>query len=477
MRVLSVTSELYPLIKTGGLADVAGALPLALADRGIEVRSILPAYPAVMRKVGKVKAVATYADLFGGPARILAVKHGALDLLLLDAPHLFDRDGGPYADGTGQDWTDNRRRFGALSAAAADVAAGKVAGWSADLVHAHDWQAALTAAYVRFGSTPKLPVVVTIHNLAFQGRFEARAFGELGLPETAYSVDGVEYYGGVGFLKAGLQYADAITTVSPTYAREIRTPEFGMGLEGLLRERGAALHGIVNGIDTTEWNPEADAHLASSFSARALGARSKNRRALEKRFGLKADKGPIFVAISRLTWQKGSDLLLDAVEHIVAHGGRLAVLGSGDGGLESGLLSAAARHPGKIGVITGYDEPLAHLMQAGGDAILIPSRFEPCGLTQLYGLRYGCVPVVARTGGLADTIVYANDAALTANAATGILHQPGSGDAFKAAIDRAIELYGQPGLWRDMQKRGMRTDVSWDRSSGLYADIYERLVG
>ena len=320
MRVLSVTSELYPLIKTGGLADVAGALPLALADRGIEVKSIVPGYPAVMRKLGKAREVAAYADLFGGRARILSTKHGALDLLLLDAPHLYDRDGGPYADGTGQDWTDNRHRFGALSAAAADVAAGKVAGWSADLVHAHDWQAALTAAYVRFGPTPKLPVVVTIHNLAFQGRFEARAFGELGLPETAYSVDGVEYYGGVGFLKAGLQYADAITTVSPTYAREIRTPEFGMGLEGLLRGRGSALHGIVNGIDTAEWNPEADPHLAAPFSSRALGTRSKNRRALEKRFGLKTDKGPIFVAISRLTWQKGSDLLLDAVEHIVANG-------------------------------------------------------------------------------------------------------------------------------------------------------------
>jgi starch synthase len=479
LRLLSVTSELHPLIKTGGLADVAGALPVALLAHGVETRSLLPAYPQVLRAVAdaKAKAVHSYKALFGGPAKLLAVKLGGLDLLLLDSPHLFGtRDGGPYGDLSGHDWGDNWRRFAALSAVAADVAAGAVKGWRADVVHAHDWQGAMTAAYVRHGRAPETPVVVTIHNLAFQGRFDAGIFPDLGLPASAFSVDGVEYYGGVGFLKAGLQYADAITTVSPTYADEIRTPAFGMGLDGLLRGRDSAVHGIVNGIDSVEWDPATDQHLAASYSARSLGGRTANRRAVEKRFGLKRGKGPIFALISRLTWQKGIDLIVDAIEHIVAHGGRLVVLGSGDSAFEGALLAAAAKHRGLVGVVNRYDEPLAHLMQAGCDAILIPSRFEPCGLTQLYGLRYGTVPIAARTGGLADTIIDANDAALAAGCATGILHDPASGDAFKAAISRAISLYWSPGVWQTMRRQGMRGDHGWGRSSALYAALYRSLV-
>lgn len=477
LRVLSVTSELHPLVKTGGLADVAGALPLALTQHGIETRSLLPAYPQVLRKLGKLKPVHSYKALFGGPAKLLAATANGLDLLLLDSPTLFGtRDGGPYADLSGHDYGDNWRRFAALSAVAADVAAGAVKGWRADLVHAHDWQGAMTAAYVRHGRAPAIPVALTVHNLAFQGRFEAAIFPDLGLPQSAYSVDGVEYYGGVGFLKAGLQYADAITTVSPTYADEIRTAAFGMGLEGLLRGRGDAVHGIVNGIDTTEWDPASDPLLAARFSARAPGPRTSNRRAIEKRFGLKRGKGPIFAVISRLTWQKGIDLIIDAIEHLVAHGGRLVVLGSGDSAFEGALLAAAARHRGLIGVITGYDEPLAHLIQGGADAILIPSRFEPCGLTQLYGQRYGTIPIAARTGGLADTIVDANEAALTAGCATGLLHLPNSGDALKAAISRAITLYWSPGIWQAIRKQGMRADYGWGRSSARYAALYRSLV-
>jgi len=477
LRVLSVTSELHPLVKTGGLADVAGALPMALAQQGVETRSLLPAYPQVLRRIGKAKAVHSYKALFGGPAKLLALKHEGHDLLLLDSPHLFGtRDGGPYADLAGHDWGDNWRRFAALSAVAADVAAGAVKGWQADIVHAHDWQAALSAAYVRHGRAPQTPVVLTIHNLAFQGRFDAGIFPQLGLPAAAWAVDGVEYYGGVGFLKAGLQYADAITTVSPTYADEIRTPAFGMGLDGLLRGRGDAVQGIVNGIDEREWDPATDPHLARAFSARSLGGRTANRSAIEKRFGLKRDKGPIFALISRLTWQKGIDLIVDSVEHIVAHGGRLAVLGSGDSAFEGALLAAAARHRGRVGVVTGYDEPLAHLMQAGCDAILIPSRFEPCGLTQLYGLRYGTVPVAARTGGLADTIIDANDAALSTGCATGLLHPAGSGEALKAAISRAIALYWSPGVWQALRRQGMRGDYGWGRGSARYAALYRSLV-
>ena len=477
LRVLSVTSELHPLIKTGGLADVAGALPIALAGHDVAVRSLLPAYPQVLRAIPKAKAVLSYKALFGGPARLLAASINGLDLLLLESPSLFgNRDGGPYGDPTGQDWADNWRRFAALSAVAADVAAGAVKGWQADLVHAHDWQGAMTAPYVRYGRAPATPVVLTVHNLAFQGRFDARIFPDLGLPPSAFSVAGIEYYGGVGFLKAGLQYADAITTVSPTYADEIRTPAFGMGLDGLLRGRGPAVQGIVNGIDTAEWDPATDPHLAARYSVRSLGTRAANRRMVEKRFALKRGKGPIFAIISRLTWQKGIDLVVDAIEHLVGNGGRLVVLGSGDSAFEGALLAAAHRHRGLVGVVTGYDEQLAHLIQAGADAILIPSRFEPCGLTQLYGLRYGTVPVAARTGGLADTIVDANEAALSSGCATGILHPPSSGEALKAAISRAIALYGMPGVWQAVRKQGMRADHGWDRSSARYAALYRTLV-
>jgi len=476
MKVLSVTSELHPLIKTGGLADVAGALPSALGARGIEVRSLVPAYPTVLRKIGKTSVAHKYKALFGAPARVLAAKYEGLDLLLLDAPALFDREGGPYANLSGHDWPDNWRRFAALSAVAADLAAGAAKGWKADLVHAHDWQAAMAAPYVRHGRAPQTPVVVTIHNLAFQGRFESRIFPELGLPATAFGLEGVEYYGGVGYLKAGLQYADAITTVSPTYADEIRTAEFGMGLDGLLRGRGPAVHGIVNGIDITEWDPAGDPHLAGRFSVTNLRGRKANRRAVEKSFGLKADARPIFAVISRLTWQKGIDLLVDSVEHIAAHGGKLAVLGSGDSAFEGALLAAASRHPGTIAMIARYDEPLAHLLQGGADAILVPSRFEPCGLTQLYAQRYGTVPVVARTGGLADTVIDANEAALTAGVATGLLHLPASGETLKAAISRTIDLFGQPAVWQNMQRRGMGADYSWARSSARYADLFRSLV-
>ncbi|MDB5685863.1 MAG: glycogen synthase GlgA [Rhizorhabdus sp.] len=476
MRILSVASELHPLVKTGGLADVTGALPPALIAQGMDVRSLIPAYASVLKAMRKHELVLRYKDLFGAPARLLACTIRGQDLLLLDSPLLFGREGGPYSDPRGIDWPDNWRRFAALSAVAADVAAGAIEGWRADVVHAHDWQAAMTAAYVRHSRAPEVPVVVTIHNLAFQGRFDARIFPNLGLPATAFAVDGVEYYGGVGFLKAGLQYADAITTVSPTYAQEIRTQEYGMGLDGLLQGRSDVVHGIVNGIDTTEWDPSTDPHLLGHFSARSLADRKQNRKALEQRFALTPGKGPIFAVISRLTWQKGIDLIIDAIEHIIVHGGRLVVLGSGDGALEGALLSAASRHRGLIGVVTGYDEPLAHLMQGGADAILIPSRFEPCGLTQLYGQRYGTVPIAARTGGLADTIIDGNEAALAAGVATGILHDPGEGVALKTAISRAIGLYADPARWQTVQKQGMRADYSWAKSSALYVELYRSLI-
>jgi starch synthase len=474
MKVLSVASEVHPLIKTGGLADVVGALPGALGAHGIEVRTLLPGYPAVLAGL-QTRKMHGYGAFFGGKAAILQGEAGGLQLFILDAPQLFDRVGGPYG-ANGGDWPDNWRRYAALGKAGADIGMGVLEGWRPDIVHAHDWQGAMSPAYLRYGGGAELPSVMTVHNLAFQGQFPASIFPELGLPPAAMSLDGVEYYGGVGFLKAGLQAAHAITTVSPTYAQEIRTPAFGMGLDGLLNLRSDHIHGILNGIDVEAWNPATDRHLAATYAIRTLGARKANRQAIEERFGLEEDTSPLAIVVSRLTWQKGMDILAHEFDRLVASGLRLAILGAGDSALEGALLAAAARHRGRAGVIIGYDEALAHLMQGGGDAILIPSRFEPCGLTQLYALRYGCIPVVARTGGLADTVIDANEAALAAEAATGLLFSPDSGEALVEAARKLVRLHADQRRWASMQKRGMRTDVSWEHSAAQYAALYRSLV-
>lgn len=476
MQLLSVASEIYPLIKTGGLADVTGALPAALAGEGVATRTLVPGYPAVIARIGKAKVVRRYEALFGVPATVLAARVEGLDLLVLDAPDFFAREGGPYGDHAGNDWGDNWRRFAALSRVGADIAADGVKGWRPDVVHVHDWQAALTAAYMRFGPAHAVPKIVTIHNLAFQGRYGADVFGQLGLPPEAWGMDGVEYYGGVGYLKAGLVSADAITTVSPTYAEEIRSPVHGMGLDGLINGRVDRLYGILNGVDTAIWNPADDPLIPKAFSGRALAGRGANRRALEQQFGLDADDAPIFIIVSRLTWQKGMDLMVDALDHLVGLGAKLALLGSGDHPLEGAFLGAADRHRGRIGVRIGYDEPMSHLMQAGGDAILIPSRFEPCGLTQLYALRYGCLPVVARVGGLADTVIDANAAAVAAGAATGLVFAPSDPLALHGAIARTVRLHGDRPVWQAMQRAAMRADVSWGQSAARYAALYRSLL-
>ena len=477
MQVLAVTPEIYPLVKTGGLADVTGALPLALKGQGVKMRTLVPGYPIVTGRFKKKKAVLQYEALHGGPASVFIAETGGLDLLVLDAPHLFDRVGGPYGDATGADWPDNWRRFAALSLVGADIAAGAISGYAPDLVHVHDWQAAMTLAYMRYGTAAGVPSVITVHNLAFQGQFGASIFPELGLPLHAMALDGVEYYGGVGFLKAGLQAASAITTVSPTYAQEIRTAEFGMGLNGLLNTRTGDLVGIVNGIDVDTWNPETDKLLAANFSVRAMKGRQANRLVVEERFGLERDNSPLLCVVSRLTWQKGIDILAAIGEAIVESGAKLAVLGSGDRALEGALLAGASRHRGRVGVVIGYDEPLSHQMQGGCDAILIPSRFEPCGLTQLYGLRYGCVPVVARTGGLADTVIDANEAAVAAGVATGFQFKANDGDAFIHAVRRTVAAFAAKPVWTSMQKQGMKADVSWARSGARYVDLYRSLIG
>ena len=478
MRVLSVAAEAFPLVKTGGLGDVVGALPGALAPHGIDVTTLIPGYPAVLDKQRNPKIVHRYSNLFGAEAQIWTGDLGGHPLLILDAPSLFLRDGGPYGDRTGKDWPDNWRRFAALGRAAADLGSAAIEGQFFDILHAHDWQAGMAPAYLRFapGGEQKAASIATIHNIAFQGRFDRAIFDLLDLPANAYGIDGVEYYGGVGYLKAGLISADAITTVSPGYAREIQQPAFGMGLEGLIRTRAAVLTGIVNGIDPSVWSPAHDGTLVARYDAASLSRRRINKAALEKSCHLDSGDGPLFTVVSRLTWQKGMDVLADQLDTLVALGARLILLGTGDTALETRFKAAAARHPGKLAVAIGYDEQLSHLLQGGADAILIPSRFEPCGLTQLYGLAYGCVPVAARTGGLADTIIDANEAAISARVATGILFDGVTGDGLASGLRRAIDLYARPEIWAAMQRQGMMADFSWRQSGARYASLYARLA-
>lgn len=469
---LAVASEIAPLVKTGGLADVVGALPGALAPQGWALRTLVPGYRAVMAALKRPKAVADWPDLLGRPARLLAAEVAGLDLLVLDAPELYDREGSPYLDATGNDWPDNDLRFAALCKAAALVAGGAVKGWRPELVHLHDWQAGLTPVYLA-ESGLATPTLLTIHNIAFHGLTAANRLAALRLPEAGYSLDGFEYYGHISALKAGLTGARALTTVSPTYAQELMTEDFGMGLDGVLRHRRADLGGILNGIDTAVWNPATDPAIRP-FSTPA--GKAANARILRAEFGLAKGAGPLAVVVSRLSDQKGLDLLLAALPGFLAGGGQVALLGSGDRRLENAWLTAAAAHPGRVGVRIGYDEALSHRMYAGADAVLVPSRFEPCGLTQLYALRYGALPVVARTGGLADTVIHANAAALAVGCATGILHQPGSVGALDQALAQLCALWRQRDTFRQIQRNAMRHPVGWEASAPLYAALYARLT-
>lgn len=478
MKVLFVASECAPFVKTGGLADVVGAVPKALKQVGVAARVMLPLYPALQKIAATGTRVWHAENLHGGPAQLIAVRAEGLDLLLLDAPHLFDRPGNIYLDADGTDWADNAFRFGGLAQVAAVVADQGLDEWKPDLVHVHDWQAGLVPAYLHQMPRDTPPCVLTIHNIAFQGLFPSEMMVPLGLDPDLYDQSGVEFWGHLGFLKAGCVYAEKITTVSPTYAREVMSPAFGMGLEGVLNARHADVSGILNGIDLDVWNPETDTDLVAPYSVRRLSAKQKNRDAVIARFGLTPpENAPLFCVISRLTTQKGVDVLLEALPALVSRGSTLAVLGSGDRELESGFVAAAHRYPGSVGVIIGYDEALSHLMQGGSDAILIPSLFEPCGLTQLYGLRYGTIPVVARTGGLADTVIDANEAALAANCATGIQFAPVTSQALSHAIDHTCDLFAQPKVWAGMMRRAMRHPVGWETSSTAYDAIYRDMLG
>lgn len=472
LRVLAVASECFPLIKTGGLADVVGALPGALAGAGIAVTTLLPGYPAVLAAIGAAPVVLDLPDRFG-VARLRQARVHGLDLLVLDAPQHFDRPGNPYAAPGGVAWDDNGLRFAALGFAAAEAAVAL----SFDAVHAHDWQAGLAGAYLRPAAPRRIPSVFTIHNLAFQGQFPPALFPQLGLPASAWQMEGLEYFGSVGFLKAGLWYADRITTVSPTYAAEIRSPAGGMGLDGLLRGRAGQVSGILNGIDEAEWDPASDPALAARFSAGDPAPRAANKPALQARFGLAADPAaPLFAFVGRLAWQKGMDLVLEALPALLEAGGQLAILGTGDAALEASCLAAAAAHPGRVGTVIGFDEALARRCYGGADAVLVPSRFEPCGLAQLCALRYGAPPVVARTGGLADTVIDANEMALAAGCATGLQFAPGDAAMLASTVQRCIGLFRDGPAWARIQANALACDVSWRRSAARYAALFEEIA-
>ena len=481
LRVLFVSSECTPLVKTGGLGDVSAALPAALRARGIDVRMLLPGYPGVFAGVEHVAETATLALLDPPlPSALLEARlANGVPLLILDNPPLYRRDGGPYQDAAGEDWQDNALRFGLLSRAAAVLGSNSSPlSWRPQIVHSHDWPAALAPAYLHYAPAARAASIVTVHNLAFQGNFDSRMVEPLALPQASFDAEGLEFHGRLSFLKAGLHYADAITTVSPTYAREIQTEACGAGMHGLLQRRNAALTGILNGIDVTEWNPATDRHLPHHYDVATLERKRLVKRMLRERLGLEQGKDelPLLGVVSRLTHQKGADLLVQAAPELIALPAQLAILGSGQREHETALRALAIDHPGRIAVRIGFDEPLAHLIEAGADMFLMPSRFEPCGLNQMYSQRYGTPPIAHATGGLADTIVDCRTEAGPVSGASGFLFDQPTVPALIAAVRRALARYRQPEDWQALQRNGMARDFSWALPAQRYDELYRQLA-
>jgi starch synthase len=473
MRVLHAAAEVFPLVKTGGLADVVAALPVALAEQGAEARLLLPGLPAVMDGVQGAKTVIDIGSCFGAlRVRLLLARMPMtkLPVYVLDAPYLYRREGSPYQNKAGQEWGDNLQRFALLGWVAAHLAAGDAdPQWSPDVVHAHDWHAAMACAYMAEHAASPAATVFTVHNLAFQGLFPMHDWALLGMGSHLMSPAGLEFHGQLSFMKAGLKFADRITTVSPNYAREIATAEFGCGLDGVIRDRGAAVSGVINGIDTDTWNPATDSAIPARFDAARLTGKAECRRALQTELGLVADdRALLLTVISRLTAQKGLDLLLAALPELVAQGVQFAVQGTGEPALEAAFRMAQQAHPGRVHMHLGYDEARAHRLVAGADVIAVPSRFEPCGLTQMYGLRYGTLPVVRHTGGLADTV---------ADGKTGFVFNETTPSALRRAVERALLARRDPLAWAALQRRAMAQELSWTDPAKQYLRLYAEARG
>ena len=484
MRVLHVCTEIYPLLKTGGLADVAGALPAAQLRAGCDARVLVPGFPALRGGILDQEPVAELGPAFGAASvRLLrgALPDSGVAAYVIDAPDLYDRPGNPYAGHDQQAYPDNLQRFALLGWVAARLAEGLDPAWQPQVVHAHDWHAGLAPAYLKaFEQATGRRIagsVQTIHNLAYQGNFPAHMFGYLGLPAHFFDINGIEFHGQCSFLKAGLFFADKITTVSPSYAREIQESEQGCGLDGLLRTRAGDLAGILNGVDDAVWNPATDPLISRHYDDRDVAGKLACKTALQREAGLAVgDDGPLFCVVSRLTEQKGLHLVLAALPLIVERGGQIMLLGSGDAAFETAFRAAAAAHPQAVAVRIGYDEELAHRLIAGADVILVPSRFEPCGLTQLYGLKYGTLPLVRRVGGLADTVADASLENMGEGLATGFVFDGFDDAGIGAALRRAFALYRREDDWRTVQQRGMRRQFGWDAAAAHYAALYRDIA-
>ena len=483
MKVLHAAAEIFPLIKTGGLADVLGALPGALMAQGADVRLVLPGLPAILAGVEHPQLVCELGAMFGAgrvTLRLGRLAHNGVAAYVIDAPYLYRRPGNPYLAPGGSEWPDNLQRFGLLGWVAAHLAAGELdTGWTPDVLHAHDWHAAMACAYAACHPATRAATVFTIHNLAYQGLFDEGDFHLLGLPSRLMVPVGLEFHGQLSFMKAGLKYADRITTVSPAYAKEIATDAFGCGLDGVIRARGSDVSGILNGVDGSIWNPVSDTSIAAPYSASALDGKALCKAALQQELGLRVDaRAPLFAVVSRLSSQKGLDLLLDALPALLdcpaENCPQLAVQGNGEPALEAEFEAASAMHPGRVAVRLVYDEALAHRMMAGADAMVVPSRFEPCGLTQLYALRYGTVPVVRRVGGLADTVTGVGESAVQNDRATGFVFGPATSGALAEALRQAVGAYRQPALWRRVMGRGMAQNFSWEAAAGQYMTLYRQ---
>ncbi len=481
LRILFATPELAPWVKSGGLGDVSAALPPALRAEGADVRVLIPAYPPLLDVARVAKVVARIPDPGGTlrGARLLFVERGfGAPLYLIDAPEYYRRPGTAYQDAEGRDWDDNVSRFGLLSRIAAMLSSDATPlDWRPDVLQCHDWPTALAPAYLHFCHGSRAATVMTVHNLAFQGNFDPHTLWGLGLPQAAFSVEGLEFYGRLSFLKGGLYYADRITTVSERYAEEMQTAEYGSGFEGLLRHRRDRLSGIINGIDTDLWNPATDAHLVQAYDAEHLDRKAANKAALQQRTGLAVDAAlPVLGTISRLTHQKGLDLLAACAPSIASVGAQLVVLGAGEKALETAYRDLAAAYPGRVAAHIGFDEGLAHLIEAGADIFVMPSRFEPCGLNQMYSLRYGTPPVVRATGGLVDTVVPATPQNMSAGTANGFWFVAAQPEALREAIELAVSTWRDRPAWRALQLAGMRTDFSWRRSAARYLALFHAVA-
>lgn len=482
MKVLHVGAEIVPLVKTGGLADVLGALPQALIGQGADVRLLLPGLPAIVDAVAGLETLFEFGPMFGAARialRLGRMPNSDVPVYVIDAPYLYRRGGGPYQGADGNEWADNLQRFALLGWVGAHLAAGELdPGWTPEVLHAHDWHAAMSCAYVAAHPATRVATVFTIHNLAYQGLFPSDDFRLLGLPAHFMTSSGLEYHHQLSFMKAGLKFAQRVTTVSPTYAGEIATHEFGFGLDGVIRGRGRAVHGILNGVDGDIWDPSTDPALIERYSLRQPAGKIRCKSALQAELGLELrPDAPLFGVVSRLTSQKGLDLLLQALPGLLHRGGQLALQGTGDPMLEAAFVAASRASPHSVAARIGYDEAFAHRLIAGADAILVPSRFEPCGLTQLYGLRYGTLPVVRRVGGLADTVVDASDEAVQAGRATGFVFDAATPEALDLALQRAADAFARPRRWKQLVGSAMTQDFSWDGAARNYLALYAEVIG